>query len=561
MAYTINLTNGTILTTVADGTVNSTASSLTLIGKNYAGYGDFLNENFIHTIENFADSSAPTTPLTGQLWWDSAGNLKVYTGSIWQTLSTMTSSSSAPTSSVTGSSWWDTFNQQLNVYNGSSWVLVGPAFTSSTGQSGTIVGTIIDNLAASHVAVNVYVENTLVGIISKDTEYTPQSVISGFANVKPGFNLSTAISNNKFVGSATNADALGSVAAASYARTDTGTTFNNTVNVASAAGLTVGTSNNFTVGHSGSLTRLVNNVNNANIAIIANVAGSLTTAVTIDGNYGSTIIANLQTSGAFQTTGFISTSQGDAATSTTTGAIRVVGGIGLSGNVFTTANVYSGNIITTSNVSAGNVNVSRQIRATGGVDATSATTGDIVVSGGMGLGGNVWATGNVIAGQGFRGTALTTGASGTGGTITGNWTLTAGSKLEATYADLAERFEADQMYDAGTVVQFGGDKEITAVRDELSTDVFGVISDSAAYLMNAGAGSNVTHPAVAISGRVPVKVVGKIKKHDRLVSAGNGMARSAKVDEIKPFTVIGRALEDKETPDIGQVKAVVIINS
>jgi hypothetical protein len=561
MAYTINLTNGTILTTVADGTVNSTASSLTLIGKNYAGYGDFLNENFIHTIENFADSSAPTTPLTGQLWWDSAGNLKVYTGSIWQTLSTMTSSSSAPTSSVTGSSWWDTFNQQLNVYNGSSWVLVGPAFTSSTGQSGTIVGTIIDNLAASHVAVNVYVENTLVGIISKDTEYTPQSVISGFANVKPGFNLSTAISNNKFVGSATNADALGSVAAASYARTDTGTTFNNTVNVASASGLTVGTSNNFTVGHSGSLTRLVNNVNNANIAIIANVAGSLTTAVTIDGNYGSTIIANLQTSGAFQTTGFISTTQGDAATSTTTGAIRVVGGIGLSGNVFTTANVYSGNVITTSNITAGNISISRQIRATGGVDATSAATGDIVVSGGMGLGGNVWATGNVIAGQGFRGTALTTGASGTGGTITGNWTLTSGSKLEATYADLAERFEADQMYDAGTVVQFGGDKEITAVRDELSTDVFGVISDSAAYLMNAGAGSNATHPAVAISGRVPVKVVGKIKKHDRLVSAGNGMARSANIDEIKPFTVIGRALEDKETPDIGQVKALVIINS
>jgi hypothetical protein len=577
MAYTINLTNGTILTTVADGTVNSTASSLTLIGKNYAGYGDFLNENFIHTIENFADSSAPTTPLTGQLWWDSAGNLKVYTGSIWQTLSTMTSSSSAPTSSVTGSSWWDTFNQQLNVYNGSSWVLVGPAFTSSTGQSGTIVGTIIDNLAASHVAVNVYVENTLVGIISKDTEYTPQSVISGFANVKPGFNLSTAISNNKFVGSATNADALGSVAAASYARTDTGTTFNNTVNVASAAGLTVGTSNNFTVGHSGSLTRLVNNVNNANIAIIANVAGSLTTAVTIDGNYGSTIIANLQTSGAFQTTGFISTSQGDAATSTTTGAIRVVGGIGLSGNVFTTANVYSGNVITTSNITAGNISISRQIRATGGVQATSAATGDIVVSGGMGLGGNVWTSGNVIATQGFygningnvignvtgnlTGVVITTGSSSTVGSITGNWTLTAGSKLQATYADLAERFEADQMYDAGTVVQFGGDKEITAVRDELSTDVFGVISDSAAYLMNAGAGSNATHPAVAISGRVPVKVVGKIKKHDRLVSAGNGMARSANIDEIKPFTVIGRALEDKETPDIGQVKALVIINS
>lgn len=561
MAYTINLTNGTILTTVADGTVNSTSSSLTLIGKNYAGYGDFLNENFVHMVENFADSNAPTTPLTGQLWWDSAGNLKVYTGSIWRTISTMTSSNNAPTSSVTGSAWWDTFNQQLNVYNGSAWVLVGPAFTSSTGQSGTIVGTITDSSAASHVAVNVYVENTLVGIISKDTEYTPQAVISGFTTIRPGFNLSTAVTNNKFVGSATNADSLGSVAAANYARTDTGTTFNSTVNVASGSGLTVGSSNNFTISHAGSLTRLVNNINNANLAIVANVAGTPVTAITIDGTYGSTIIANLSTSGAFETSGFIRTTQGDAATSTTTGAIRVVGGIGLTGNVWTTANVVSGNAVVTANVTAGNVIVSRQVRVTNGTQSTSASTGDIVVSGGIGLGGNLWTSGNVVTSQGFFGTVLTTGAAATQGNITGNWTLTAGSKLQATYADLAERFEADQYYEPGTVVQFGGDKEITAVRDELSTDVFGVISHSAAYLMNAGAGSDSTHPAVALSGRVPVKVIGKVKKHDRLVSAGKGRARSAKPEETNPFTVIGRALESKDTTDDGEVTALVIINS
>lgn len=561
MAYTINLTNGTILTTVADGTVNSTSSSLTLIGKNYAGYGDFLNENFVHMVENFADSNAPTTPLTGQLWWDSAGNLKVYTGSIWRTISTMTSSSSAPTSSVTGSAWWDTFNQQLNVYNGSAWVLVGPAFTSSTGQSGTIVGTIIDSDTNSHVAVNVYVENTLVGIISKDTEYTPQTVISGFTSVRPGFNLSTAVTNNKFVGSATNADSLGSVAAANYARTDTGTTFNSTVNVASGSGLTVGSSNNFTISHTGSLTRLVNNINNANLAIVANVAGIPVTAITIDGTYGSTIIANLSTSGAFETSGYIRTSQGDAATSTTTGAIRVVGGIGLTGNVWTTANVVSGNAVVTANVTAGNVIVSRQVRTTNATQATSESTGDIVVAGGIGLGGNLWTSGNVVTSQGFFGNVLTTGAAANQGNITGNWTLTAGSKLQATYADLAERFEADQFYEPGTVVQFGGDKEITAVRDELSTDVFGVISHSAAYLMNAGAGSDSTHPAVALSGRVPVKVVGKVKKHDRLVSAGKGRARSAKPEETNPFTVIGRALESKDTTDDGEVTALVIINS
>ena len=598
MAYTINLTNGTILTTVADGTVNSTSSSLTLIGKNYAGYGDFLNENFVHMVENFADSNAPTTPLIGQLWWDSAGNLKVYTGSVFRTIGTMTSSNTAPTSSVTGSSWWDTFNQQLNVYNGSAWVLVGPAFTSSTGQSGTIVGTITDSSAASHVAVNVYVENTLVGIISKDSEYTPQSVISGFTSVKPGFNLSTAVTNNKFVGSATNADELGSVAAANYARTDTGTTFNSTVNVASGSGLTVGSSNNFTISHTGALTKLTNNINNAIIAIEANVAGVKTAAITIDGTYGSTIIANLSTSGAFETSGYIRTTQGDAATSTTTGALRVVGGIGLSGNVFTSANVYSGNVITTSNVTTANVNASNKIRATGGVNSTDATTGDIIVSGGIGVGGKVYATGgfqsdtflyangasiistlnfsnaNVASylptytgtfGDGssgviFNGRTLTTGASGTAGTITGTWTLSGGSTLQATYADLAERFEADQAYDYGTVVQFGGDKEITAVRDDLSIDVFGVVSQSAAYLMNAGAGSSSTHPAVALSGRVPVKVRGKVKKHDRLVSAGNGTARSAKPEETNPFTVIGRALEDKNSEDVGLLTAMVLVN-
>jgi hypothetical protein len=554
MAYTINLTNGTILTTVADGTVNSTASSLTFIGKNYAGYGDFLNENFVHMLENFAASSSPTTPLTGQLWWDSAGNLKVYTGSIWRTLSTITSSNTAPVSSVTGSSWWDTFNQQLNVYNGSSWVLIGPAYTSSTGQSGTIVGTIIDSDTNSHVAVNVYVENTLVGIISKDTAYTPQSVISGFANIRPGFNLSTAVSNNKFVGDALNADRLGSVAAANYARTDTGTTFNSTVNVASASGITIGSSNNFTIGHTGSVTRLVNNINNANIAIVANVSGTSFNAITIDGTFGSTIIANLQTSGAFETTGFIRTTQGDNATSATTGAIRVVGGIGLSGNIFTSNAVNAANIVVTSNVTTGNLTAARQIRVVGGVDSTSASTGDVVVSGGIGIGGNVWSSG------GFVGTVLTTGSSATQGNITGNWSLTGGSRLQATYADLAERFEADEAYDVGTVVQFGGEKEITAVREELSIDVFGVISDSAAYLMNAGAGSDRTHPAVALSGRVPVKVTGKIKKHDRLVSAGNGMARAAKKNEDISFRTIGRALEDKMDNAPGIINAMVLVN-
>ena len=103
MAYTINLTNGTLLTTIADGTVNTSSTNLTLIGKNYAGYGQFLDDNFIHLLESGANSTPPGAPLTGQLWWDTSSNLlKVYNGSIFKTISAATASSSAPSSNVTG---------------------------------------------------------------------------------------------------------------------------------------------------------------------------------------------------------------------------------------------------------------------------------------------------------------------------------------------------------------------------------------------------------------------------------------------------------------------------
>jgi hypothetical protein len=156
-------------------------------------------------------------------------------------------------------------------------------------------------------------------------------------------------------------------------------------------------------------------------------------------------------------------------------------------------------------------------------------------------------------------TTLTTGANTTAGTMTGNWTLSAGSRLNATYADLAERFAADEVYSPGTVVELGGEKEITAVQYELSEDVFGVISDTAGYLMNAGAGTDATHPPVAMSGRVKVNVVGAVNKHDRLVSAGKGIARSAKPGEATAFNTIGRALESKTTTELGTVEAIVII--
>ncbi len=152
---------------------------------------------------------------------------------------------------------------------------------------------------------------------------------------------------------------------------------------------------------------------------------------------------------------------------------------------------------------------------------------------------------------------ITTGNASTAGSITGAWTLSAGSTLNATYADLGERFEADAEYEPGTVMELGGDKEITAVREDLSDTVFGVVSGTAGYLMNSAAGTNKTHPAIAMTGRVDVRVKGVVRKGDRLVSAGNGYARAAKQNEATSFNTVGRSLQDKLTEIDGKVLAAV----
>lgn len=152
---------------------------------------------------------------------------------------------------------------------------------------------------------------------------------------------------------------------------------------------------------------------------------------------------------------------------------------------------------------------------------------------------------------------LTTGASAAAGAITGQWTLTPGSTLNATYADYAERFWADDEYEAGTVMEMGGEREITAARTELSEEILGVVSITAGMTMNSAAGTQKTHPAIAMAGRVPVKVRGIVRKGNRLVSAGGGYARAALAGEATSFNTVGRSLEDKLTEGEGKVLAAV----
>lgn len=427
MSYAITTTAGATLSTITDGTVNSTATSLTLIGKNYAGYGIFLNENYIKLLENFYNSSAPSAPLPGQLWYDSTNALlKVYNGSLWKPISSSASGSSQPASPITGDLWYDSVNAQLKVWSGSAFITVGPSYTTTSGTSGAVVETILDNASASHVVVKFYISNTATGILSKDATFTPGIGISGFTTIIPGFNLASSIAGAQFTGTVSTAATLSGITSSQFLRSDQAATSSYAVGV-----------------------------------------GQL--------NIGSDLT--------------VTTSAG--------------------------------------HVSIRNVTSDRDL--------------------------NFWVN---DGGVDYKAMYIT----GSTGVVTIPGTLTA-TASSAKYADLAERFESDATYQPGTVVKIGGVKEITAADQELSEAVFGVISTCAAYLMNSDAGDNDTHPAVAITGRVPVRVVGKVSKGDRLVSAGRGLARSALRSEITAFNVIGRSLENKETEDESMVEAIVKLNS
>jgi hypothetical protein len=230
--------------------------------------------------------------------------------------------------------------------------------------------------------------------------------------------------------------------------------------------------------------------------------------------------------------------QGTALNATTLGANATVG---LAATSFMRADATAqttGQLITTSN---------------SGISVGSGGTLTMAISGPNVVISNTQSNGDILFRANVSGTATTVMTiNGTSGAISGN-------QINANYADVAERFWADEELAPGTVVELGGTAEITQVSTDLSENVFGVISTKAAYLMNSGAGSNATHPPVAMTGRVPVKVVGQVRKGDRLVSAGAGQARSALPGEATAFNVIGRALKDKLTADSGTVEAIVTI--
>lgn len=396
MTYVINKYNGDALVSIPDRTINTNATSIKLPGRDLPRYGEPVVENLVWMLEHFAGASAPSNPIQGQIWYDTQSqSIRVYNGSLWGGTGKVIAGTTPPDSPENGQLWYHTAKKQLWAYDTGSWILVGPmgAFNSDDGivplTNRTSVDTtqVQDTGTALHHIMRVNVGGTTVAIVSRDPEFTPSPLISGFATIAPGITLNSSVAGNKFRGTATQADSaitadnLGGVASTVYMRRDQSNLPTN--------------NNAFTLGSSGA---------------------------------------------RFST-------------------------------VF-------------------------------------ATT--------------------------FNGTATS-----------------------ALYADVAERYKADEPMVPGTVVSLGGTAEITTSTGVGNTDVLGVVSTNPAICLNSEAGDDQSHPYVALLGRVPTRVLGPVHKGQRvMVSAEPGIAKAWDPNQ-GILAIVGRSLEDHLSPEVALIEVVV----
>jgi len=240
MAYQINKTDGTVVATVADGQIDILSTDLTLIGKNYSGFGEALNENFIKLLENFASTTRPTHPIRGQIWFDvSELKLKVYSGTQFLPVSSATIANTQPTSLGVGDLWFNDVDRQLYFFDGSTAILLGPDYSTSQGISGLKVASILDTLNQTRVVTYLYNNGILLGIFAKDS-FTPKVAISGFTgSIIPGFNAGN-LAGLKFAVTCTNSESLGGITAATYVRKDTSNSINGQLQLTADLGLVIG---------------------------------------------------------------------------------------------------------------------------------------------------------------------------------------------------------------------------------------------------------------------------------------------------------------------------------
>lgn len=282
MAYTINKTDGSILATVADGQIDQLSTDITLIGKNYSGFGESLNENFVKLLENFADTSEPQNPIKGQIWFDSSElKLKVYTGTGFQPVSSATISSTQPANLGVGDLWFNDVDRQLFFYDGTNTILLGPSYSASQGISGLRTVTVLDSLNQNRVITQLYNNGVLLGIFSKDT-FDPKLPIEGFSGtIYAGFSVGS-LSGLKFNVTSTNADSLGNQPASRYLRTDTDNIIDGQLTILSNRGILIGQSQEAQIIVNNGDVQIQNDFEDRDITVKVKRGAAVDTVIAID---------------------------------------------------------------------------------------------------------------------------------------------------------------------------------------------------------------------------------------------------------------------------------------
>jgi len=588
MAYQVDKFNGTFLTSVEDGSIDNT-TDIRFVGKNYAGYGEVQNENFLHMLENFANTTAPPRAITGQIWYDSQNKrLKFYDGTKFKITNGAEVGATAPAGLEIGEFWWDNSTNQLYTWAGTEFILVGPETSNTQGVSAAIPLVVKDTGGTNHTILKLNAGGNTVGIVSDDEFQLNTSLnpIDGFTTIKKGFTLVNTdvngISGDSYIywGTAANAITLNGISSDDFVQKGN-VAFTQAVSF-DDSGYILGDSSDLKVSVESDNLYFRNQLgNDINFRITVTPVADERDIFVIksDGIYpglnnqynfgssvlkynevhGSTFIGNLVGNVTGNVTG---NTTGDIIAVDTTKLIdatnKIIGYAGADLRGLLTGDVQGDLQGTALNATRLN-NVLPSTTLPTAADKESVVVrnsdGDIFVNqvqGTSNFADRILIDDNATDTDPNYRTAKTTktadsiAARDSSGDLYAN--IFNGTATAAQYADLAEKYLTDQKYEAGTVVAVGGPAEVTACTQ--GSHPIGVVSTNPAYMMNSELDGGTY---IALKGRVPVKVGGKVHKGDTLVAGNNGYAVAGSDSHI--FAV---ALQSNEDDAVAFIEAVIL---
>lgn len=370
MPYSVKFTDPTKpAVEVFDNTTNSTDTSLKFSGRNTTNYGTAVAENFLSLLENFAGATSPPSPVEGQLWYNNVDEiLYVNDGSGsngWQTASGVRTGTATPTTGKLGDIWVDTNNQQIFIYTGTAWILVGPLYSTGS-KSGPIVETLVDVDNITHSVVTMYTEGVPVSIISNAT-FDPKPTINGFTSgISVGVTVASQITtgnNNivlpKFNGTATSADALVisnvAVNSSNFLRADTASTTNFQLSILSNDGLRVGSDGSLALSVIGKDAIVYNSSTDGAVDIRTNNVNGRPVSVlkVVNQRVGINNPApnfDLDVTGTQRLTGILSVTDVTDATALNAAAVKISGGLAVTKNTLIGANLQVSGVTTSANI-------------------------------------------------------------------------------------------------------------------------------------------------------------------------------------------------------------------